>query len=190
MSKFHSWIPFTLGATLCGVYWIYHYYSKSKSTKSKRKPLHPLQSSLHEVHREDETLNQLLDDKNPILDEEQTLYTLLYSFAQDQFRNQAIVHRSITCNHCQLSPVRGIRFKCSNCPDFDLCESCEALDVHVKTHVFLKIRIPVPPLANPRIPLCPRFYPGMDFTSSHPMSIDWEMLSESCHCKNSSFLIN
>jgi hypothetical protein len=31
---------------------------------------------------------------------------------------------------------------------------------HTPTHVFLKIRIPIPPLANPRSALLPVFYPG------------------------------
>ncbi|KAI8809532.1 hypothetical protein BJ742DRAFT_676803 [Cladochytrium replicatum] len=73
---------------------------------------------------------------------------------------EGYVHRSISCNHCGASPIRGFRFKCSNCVDFDLCESCEALNVHYKTHVFVKIRIPIPPLANPRNPLVPVIYPG------------------------------
>ncbi|KAF1797734.1 hypothetical protein FB192DRAFT_1289722 [Mucor lusitanicus] len=66
----------------------------------------------------------------------------------------------ITCNKCNMSPIRGVRYKCANCVDFDLCEMCEGANSHVNTHVFLKIRIPIPPLANPRSALLPAFYPG------------------------------
>ncbi|KAI8909873.1 hypothetical protein DFJ77DRAFT_433078, partial [Powellomyces hirtus] len=66
----------------------------------------------------------------------------------------------ITCNHCGVSPIRGFRFKCANCVDYDVCEACEALDVHLKTHVFVKIRIPIPPLMNARSALFPVIYPG------------------------------
>ncbi|KAI8641756.1 hypothetical protein BD408DRAFT_201310 [Parasitella parasitica] len=59
-----------------------------------------------------------------------------------------------------MSPIRGVRYKCANCVDFDLCEMCEGTNSHVNTHVFLKIRIPIPPLANPRSALLPAFYPG------------------------------
>ncbi|CAO0797914.1 unnamed protein product [Mucor circinelloides] len=59
-----------------------------------------------------------------------------------------------------MSPIRGVRYKCANCVDFDLCEMCEGANSHVNTHVFLKIRIPIPPLANPRSALLPAFYPG------------------------------
>lgn len=33
--------------------------------------------------------------------------------------------------------------KCGHCPDFDLCESCENVSNHDKTHILLKIRTPL-----------------------------------------------
>jgi hypothetical protein len=38
-----------------------------------------------------------------------------------------------------LAPVTGIRYKCSQCADYDLCASCEANGIHSE-HTFLKIR--------------------------------------------------
>ncbi|ORY96258.1 hypothetical protein BCR43DRAFT_269943 [Syncephalastrum racemosum] len=73
---------------------------------------------------------------------------------------EGYIHRGITCNKCNVSPIRGVRYKCANCVDFDLCEMCESGNTHTATHVFLKIRIPIPPLANPRSALLPAFYPG------------------------------
>ncbi|KAI9152648.1 hypothetical protein H9P43_009444 [Blastocladiella emersonii ATCC 22665] len=100
------------------------------------------------------------DDEDAGKTESQNLLNLLYSIAEDQARKEGYIHRGITCNHCGMSPIRGTRFKCSNCVDFDVCENCEAQDVHQKSHVFLKIRIPIPPLANPRTALLNPFYPG------------------------------
>ncbi|KAJ1343605.1 hypothetical protein BSLG_001874 [Batrachochytrium salamandrivorans] len=102
---------------------------------------------------------------NQDMQESKSLLQLLYSIAEDQARKEGYIHRSITCNHCGVSPVRGFRFKCANCVDFDICEICESLDVHVKTHVFIKIRIPIPPLANVRSSLFHPFYPGTEFIS-------------------------
>jgi Ca2+-binding EF-hand superfamily protein len=41
-------------------------------------------------------------------------------------------------------PIRGIRWRCVNCADYDMCSDCEATFSHTKTHIFYKIRIPVP----------------------------------------------
>jgi hypothetical protein len=49
------------------------------------------------------------------------------------------VHFGITCDGCESSPVTGIRYKCSQCPDYDLCAKCEEKGVHHE-HTFLKIR--------------------------------------------------
>ena len=93
-------------------------------------------------------------------EESQSLLEILYKLSQETAKKEGIVHRSITCNHCSISPIRGIRFKCSNCVDFDLCEQCENLCVHDPLHLVLKIRVPVAPLSNPRSSLLPLFYPG------------------------------
>jgi hypothetical protein len=34
------------------------------------------------------------------------------------------VHRFITCDGCEQTPLRGIRYHCLQCNDFDLCGSC------------------------------------------------------------------
>ena len=113
-------------------------------------------------------------------DESTLLLGLLYAVAADQARREGFVHRSITCNHCGASPIRGIRFKCANCVDYDLCEGCEALDVHPRTHAVLKIRIPIPPLANPRSALLGSFYPVTDSPTA-PLShspLAWDALRD------------
>jgi len=52
-----------------------------------------------------------------------------------------VVHRGITCDGCQQSPITGIRFKCRTCPDFDLCEACEAKNVHPADHPMVKFKV-------------------------------------------------
>ena len=36
-----------------------------------------------------------------------------------------------------------IRYKCTNCPDYNLCEKCESNSEHIPSHVLLKIRRPI-----------------------------------------------
>ncbi|KAG2154555.1 hypothetical protein DEU56DRAFT_769176 [Suillus clintonianus] len=50
-----------------------------------------------------------------------------------------------TCDSCRKA-IRGVRFKCMHpsCPDFDLCQNCEALPipVHPSIHPLLKMKTP------------------------------------------------
>jgi len=109
--------------------------------------------------------------KNP---ETETLLNLLWDVSEEQSKTDSYIHRNVTCNNCGIAPIRGIRYKCANCVDYDLCSACEAQDVHIKTHLFLKIRIPFPPLASPRSALLNTFYPGKEFQSS--TTLTWDKL--------------
>ncbi|XP_072927653.1 NBR1 autophagy cargo receptor a isoform X3 [Hemitrygon akajei] len=46
----------------------------------------------------------------------------------------------MTCSNCQ-SQIRGIRYQCSICPTYNICEACEAGDYrHDPNHALLKLR--------------------------------------------------
>ena len=98
------------------------------------------------------------DPEDDAIDPEgQTLQRTLYHIAEDRARLEGVIHRGITCNGCDEKPIRGTRWHCANCPDFDLCSSCEATNSHLKTHIFYKIRVPAPFLSlDKQEPL----YPG------------------------------
>ncbi|RCH97081.1 hypothetical protein CU097_010177 [Rhizopus azygosporus] len=114
-------------------------------------------------------------------DDNRNLLNLLHAISENQSRKEGYIHRGITCNKCSVSPIRGTRYKCANCVDFDLCEMCEGSNSHINTHVFLKIRIPIPPLANPRSALLPSFYPGK-LHSKAPLSLEkYKELQNSSH---------
>ena len=52
-------------------------------------------------------------------------------------------HFGVTCDGCDMGVV-GVRYKCGNCADYDLCEFCEAKDgIHDPEHTFLKLKKPV-----------------------------------------------
>jgi hypothetical protein len=55
--------------------------------------------------------------------------------------NTQVVHHGITCDGCQQSPITGVRFKCRTCPDYDLCEACEAKNVHPADHPMVKFKV-------------------------------------------------
>ncbi|GFW13352.1 next to BRCA1 gene 1 protein [Trichonephila clavipes] len=61
---------------------------------------------------------------------------------QSDFQGE-VVHVGIYCDNCDQL-IHGIRYKCGNCSDFDLCQECESLpNIHNKNHIFLKIRYPI-----------------------------------------------
>ena len=53
-------------------------------------------------------------------------------------------HVGITCDQCGQDPLLGVRYRCSVCPDFDLCEACiaspsDAIHGDGGYHLFLRI---------------------------------------------------
>ena len=84
---------------------------------------------------------------------------LLYHIAEEESRREAYVHRGTRCDACGTFPIRGIRWHCLNCPDFDLCSTCEAGGNHTNIHVFAKIKIPIPTLSQPHH-IQELWYPG------------------------------
>lgn len=53
---------------------------------------------------------------------------------------EQVVHQNVACDGCNVSPIVGVRFKCSICKNFDFCAMCEERRAH--DHAFLKIYKP------------------------------------------------
>lgn len=52
------------------------------------------------------------------------------------------IHSGVACDGCRQYPISGIRFKCTVCPDYDLCSTCEAKNIHPADHNLIKIKTP------------------------------------------------
>ncbi|RWA09309.1 hypothetical protein EKO27_g5778 [Xylaria grammica] len=98
------------------------------------------------------------DNSSPPPRTGENIVTLLFRVSEDNARRNAYVHRGCLCNGCGMLPIRGIRYRCANCPDFDLCEMCESQGSHNKAHVFYKVKVPVPSSAARHVQ--PPWYPG------------------------------
>ena len=50
-------------------------------------------------------------------------------------------HMATACDACGMCPIVGVRYKCGNCSNYDLCEACErnSASLHHDDHVFIKI---------------------------------------------------
>jgi hypothetical protein len=56
-----------------------------------------------------------------------------------------VVHTGVGCDQCKIRPIKGIRYKCSVCPDYDNCSACEAKAIHDPSHPMLKMTQPEEP---------------------------------------------
>jgi len=52
-----------------------------------------------------------------------------------------VEHNNYNCDGCGMNPIKGIRYMCSVCSNYDICENCERNGVH-SNHAMLKIRKP------------------------------------------------
>lgn len=128
---------------------------------SEREPNVPMQA-------DDEQTEHDVDEPPAVLTG-QRLQKLAYHIAKSNHDRDGLIHHGVTCDECGQLPIRGPRYHCNNCPDFDVCESCEAKDNHLRTHVFSKIKIPAPWGGKDPQPV---WYPGkphkMPSTLDHP----------------------
>ncbi len=95
-------------------------------------------------------INCLTESKyiqSQILDQLKTM-TVVFQQNQHTMANKSftppttslIIHNGIHCDMCKKQNIQGIRYKCVFCNDFDLCEECEAKDMHNFDHSFIKIK--------------------------------------------------
>lgn len=77
--------------------------------------------------------DKLMKESDSLLQEEPTAHV-----EEESKEQSVVVHTDVQCDGCNIVPIRGIRYKCAVCKDFDYCEKCEASLGH--DHPFLKIR--------------------------------------------------
>ena len=53
--------------------------------------------------------------------------------------SSGIKHHGTMCDTCRLQPIFGIRWKCAECHNYDLCSACYHGDKHHLRHRFYRI---------------------------------------------------
>ena len=77
---------------------------------------------------------------------------------------QGEIHWGVTCDGCQ-GAVKGFRYKCFQCPDFDLCGKCETAGMH-PGHPLIRVTGPMvipqqlelPYFSSFKLTFCPLFF--------------------------------
>lgn len=58
-----------------------------------------------------------------------TLMTNQHEFLQQCARTQSqVIHTGVTCARCKTKDIRGVHFRCAQCADYSLCQTCGKRD--------------------------------------------------------------
>lgn len=60
--------------------------------------------------------------------------------AEQKATNEEPIHPGVVCDGCN-GPIRGTRYNCTTCPDYDLCSKCKNKGVHAE-HEFVVLTKP------------------------------------------------
>ena len=113
----------------------------SKIYEQKLKEIYDAESSKSKI-----MYDQILSKNQQQFEEEekkrnQVIDANIFNNAHENFNIQSIykcktIHNGITCNYCKKCPIVGYRYKCMECPDYNLCQVCEKAVEH--EHNFIK----------------------------------------------------
>ena len=68
------------------------------------------------------------------------LENLYFQNYKNKIKENNEIHYGIKCQKCFMEPIVGIRYKCSSCKNYNLCEKCEKdnSESNIHPHIFLK----------------------------------------------------
>ena len=93
-------------------------------------------AELTEEEKIKQSIREMVQSKMKILEQ-----SILEEISKKE--NPVIIHKGISCSNCGMKDIVGIRYKCTTCKNFNLCENCEENIDHDDNHVMLKIKEPI-----------------------------------------------
>ncbi|KAH7104898.1 hypothetical protein BKA62DRAFT_429081 [Auriculariales sp. MPI-PUGE-AT-0066] len=83
------------------------------------------------------------------------------------------LHRNVWCDACGSS-IRGTRYQCSVCPNYDLCGRCLGLgNIHPASHSFTSIEAPLPtPPATTPAPAPPTTHSELEYIIGRDIPVE------------------
>jgi len=108
-----------------------------------------------------------------------TLAQVFESNTKEGNPKEDVIHPAM-CDNCQ-ERIKGLRWKCLKCPDYDLCTTCKQKNVHAQPeHQFLKLERPL--FKGSRGPPCqrPASAPPMNKPVKEAADIPLQMVEQPC----------
>ena len=63
----------------------------------------------------------------------------LKKLKQENKNENLEIHYNVKCDGCKMYPIKGNRYKCKNCKNFDFCENCYEKNKQNHKHEFVKL---------------------------------------------------
>lgn len=98
----------------------------------------PKKIELTEEEKIKQSIRELVQSKIAILEQ-----SIIDQISKQVNMNPQNVHKGIRCSNCGMENIVGTRYKCTICPNFNLCEICEENIDHDDDHALLKIKEPI-----------------------------------------------
>ena len=125
---------------------------KQEKEKIKKEKIEKIQKITKEAVKDINDLTKLIIDQsnsfieiinNPELFRSSSSDDILLKAApKKEKKPKPEIHFHILCDGCKMNPLRGNRYKCKTCKDFDFCEECYLKNKESHGHEFYKIAHP------------------------------------------------
>ena len=91
------------------------------------------------IEQSNALIEKISKSNNSFKDEDEILLKEFKKEQEEQNVSYGLIHFNILCDGCKMNPIRGNRYKCKCCPDFDFCENCYQKNKDTHGHEFKKI---------------------------------------------------
>ena len=125
---------------------------KQEKEKIKKEKIEKIQKITKEAVKDINDLTKLIIDQsnsfieiinNPELFRSSSSDDILLKAApKKEKKTKPEIHFHVLCDGCKMNPLRGNRYKCKTCKDFDFCEECYLKNKESHGHEFYKIAHP------------------------------------------------
>ena len=126
---------------------------KKEKEKSKKEQIEQIKKITKDAVKEINNLTKLVIEQsnslidrinNPQLFKSQSSDDILLRAAPKVEKKPKLeIHYNIICDGCKITPLRGNRYKCKKCKNFDFCEECYEKNKESHGHDFQKIEHPI-----------------------------------------------